>query len=150
MTEIEQIEKALSTIGDDLPDARLLLSERLTVLRDPRRLYSFEVYCGRQGTLEGAFIANSTFMKRMVADAPDVWFYEPFGKHSEVCATITDEVIKDIGPADPKLTWGYNPVDEYLESISSLDQAVAWNRWAYGIEDIPKEDIDYWTKVNQK
>lgn len=80
-------------------------------------LYKLNFDCGRSGSLEGLFIADTEDVKFLIEKGWEVYFGEVLGKHSEVCGPIeevdiklvsTDEaVIKVI--TDNELENGHNP-----------------------------------------
>lgn len=54
-------------------------------------LYKFYWDCGRQGTVESAFIAEASAVEAALGQA--VYFGEVLGKHSEVFGTLAPEDI---------------------------------------------------------
>lgn len=85
-------------------------------------LWRFYWDCGRQGNLEGLFVATENEIKEVIGK--DVYFGEVLGKHSEIYGTIEENDIKKID-LDYKTvekvekvlgdTWsGFNPF-EYVE-----------------------------------
>jgi hypothetical protein len=54
-------------------------------------LYKFEWDCGRNGNLEGLFIAEKADIEALVGT--DVYFGEILGKHSEVQGEIEEDEI---------------------------------------------------------
>ena len=82
-------------------------------------VYKLNFNCGRNGNLEGVFIAKKTHVKLLIENSFDVYFGEVFGRHSEVYGNIDDkelvmisdepQVIKIV--EDYKLSSGYNPFD---------------------------------------
>ena len=88
-----------------------------------RKLYKFYLDYGRQGELEGLFIAD----ERDVIDIIDqeVFFGEVLGKHSDVSAVMDEDMFTVIDVPEETLktlekelgsTWsGFNPIDIYKE-----------------------------------
>jgi hypothetical protein len=84
-----------------------------------RKLYSFGIDYGRQGYLEGLFIAEEKDVAELVGK--EVYFGEVLGKHSEVVADMEESFFKVIDvPAnvvqilEEKIgvtISGYNPFD---------------------------------------
>lgn len=83
-------------------------------------IYKFSWNCGRQGDVEGCFVATEESVKE--ATGKDVYFGEILGKHSDVYGTLEESEIKLI-TTDPSavalfekydLNSGYNPL-EYLD-----------------------------------
>jgi hypothetical protein len=54
-----------------------------------KKMYRFNVHCGRQGDLAGLFVADSEEVDRAMGKS--VFFDEPFGKHSAVTVTLAPE-----------------------------------------------------------
>ena len=88
-----------------------------------KKLYKFHVDYGRQGDLEGLFIAEEKDVKQIIGK--NIYFGEVLGKHSDVSETMTEEMFGEINlPTDTleKLekelgaTWsGINPVQVYAD-----------------------------------
>jgi hypothetical protein len=97
-------------------------------------LYDFYWDCGRNGDLEGRFLATQEEVDALIGK--EIYFGEVLGKHSEIYGEIekgditlvTDnqEFLKEAERLDICLSSGYSPLD-YLtcpncgEEISSLD-----------------------------
>lgn len=85
-------------------------------------LWKFNWDCGRQGEVEGLFVATEEEVNGIIGK--EVYFGEILGKHSEVYGTIEDGEISKINldcetvekvTALLGKTWsGYNPI-EYIE-----------------------------------
>jgi hypothetical protein len=91
-------------------------------------LWRFYWDCGRQGNVEGLFVATEKEIEELVGK--EIYFGEILGKHSEIYGTIekgeitkvdldsetVEKVVKVLGN-----TWGgYNPFD-YLEENDDED-----------------------------
>ena len=86
-----------------------------------KKLYKFYWDCGRQGDIEGIFIAEENEVKDIVGK--DVDFGEALGKHSEISGTIEEGEITEIKVSETTLKEmeeilgtsisGYNPL-EYM------------------------------------
>lgn len=82
-----------------------------------KALYKFRFDCGRQGKLEGIFIAEKTKIRILLKNKIQVYFGEVLGKHSEVYGYIKDEQIIEITDntevidifEEYELESGYNP-----------------------------------------
>ena len=60
---------------------------------DKKYLWKFDADCGRQGNLEGLFVATRQEVKDTIGKY--AYFGEVLGKHSEVCGNIEkDEISK--------------------------------------------------------
>ena len=47
-----------------------------------KKIYKFNVYCGRMGSIDSIFIADSEDVENIIGE--DVYFGEILGKHSEI------------------------------------------------------------------
>lgn len=88
-----------------------------------RKLYKFYSDYGRQGELEGLFIAEEKEVKNIIGK--NVYFGEVLGKHSDVEETMTEDMFTEINVGEHALavleqelgtTWsGFNPVEIHEE-----------------------------------
>lgn len=88
-----------------------------------KKIFKFYWDCGRQGEVEGTFIASQEDVDKVIGK--NVYFGEILGKHSEVYGVIGAEDIREVSN-DPKAVEllreifgedtisGYNPL-EYVE-----------------------------------
>lgn len=85
-----------------------------------KKLYRYEMDCGRCGTLSGLFVAEEERVKALIGK--EVYFGEVLGKHSEVFGEIEEGDIKEISDDQEKIEWlvktfgsdnliGYNPLE---------------------------------------
>ena len=84
-----------------------------------KAVYKLSVSCGRQGDLNGVFIAEKSHVKKLIEAKIQVYFGEVLGKHSEIYGAIEEdeiifvsdnpEVIKVI--EENVLESGYNPFE---------------------------------------
>lgn len=84
-----------------------------------KAIYKFHYDCGRQGSLDGIFIADKEKVKKLVDSKQEVYFGEALGKHSEICGSIKEKDLTFV--TDDKniinifekfdLVTGYNPFD---------------------------------------
>lgn len=86
-------------------------------------IYKFYWDCGRQGSVDGCFVADESEIENSIGK--EVYFGDILGKHSEIYG-ILDESDFELSTTDPKvvelfeifkLASGYNP----LEYISEED-----------------------------
>lgn len=87
------------------------------------KLYSFYWDCGRQGNLEGLFIADSDVVEESIGK--EVYFGEVLGKHSEVYGEIEECDLTVISEDQEKVEWlesilgtsvsGFNPLTYIME-----------------------------------
>lgn len=87
-------------------------------------LYSFYVDCGRQGSLDGLFIATQEQVDKAIGC--EMYFGEVLGKHSDVQGTLEAHEIKLVSGDQDKVEWllellgenvsGFNPLDYIQES----------------------------------
>ena len=80
-------------------------------------VYKLNIDCGRNGTLEGLFIAESQHVRKIIGT--DLHFGEALGRHSAVIIKLEESQVKLI-TEDPKivsvvekynLESGYNPFE---------------------------------------
>ena len=82
-------------------------------------IYKFNVDCGRQGELDGVFVATDEDIEILVDNGIEVYFGEVLGKHSEVYGKIEYDEVEFV--TDDKkvvdlfiehgLSTGYSPFD---------------------------------------
>ena len=87
-----------------------------------KRLFKFHWYCGRNGDLNGLFVATREEVATLIGK--DVYFGEVLGKHSEVVGMLQEKDFEDLDiPEDTVLILeekcgstisGFNPRD-YLD-----------------------------------
>lgn len=88
-----------------------------------KTLYKFYWDCGRQGYLEGLFVAESEAVEKAIGK--DVYFGEKLGKHSEIYGPLEE---KDLTILTTDLEFiekfealgcgsGYNPLDYLRENL---------------------------------
>ncbi|WP_293705995.1 hypothetical protein [Stenotrophomonas sp. UBA7606] len=92
-------------------------------------IYKFHVYCGRMGSLDGVFIADSELVAQAIEKGQEAYFYEVLGKHSEISVGLCNEnitlvsqdeaVVRVIEEHD--LCSGINPF-EYLREDEDEEQ----------------------------
>lgn len=82
-------------------------------------VYKFYADCGRQGDLQGLFIAKKEHVKYLIESKIEVYFGEVLGKHSEVYGPIEEHEITFVSDSQEvidiikkfNLESGYNPFD---------------------------------------
>jgi hypothetical protein len=89
-----------------------------------KKLFSFYVDCGRQGSLDGLFIATQDEVDKAVGQ--EVCFGEVLGKHSDVQGTLEAHEVVVVSEDQDKVQWlegllgssvsGFNPLDYIQES----------------------------------
>jgi hypothetical protein len=89
-----------------------------------KKLYKFYWDCGRQGDVEGMFIAEENEVQNAIGK--EVYFGEILGKHSEVYGTIeegdiaeiqvSETTIKEIEQIIGSTISGYNPLN-YIQYV---------------------------------
>lgn len=102
-----------------------------------KAVYKLNINCGRQGTLEGLFIAKKAHVEELINSKIGVYFGEVLGKHSEIFGSISAEELKMISDApeiiklieEYKLENGYNP---FHYTATDVDE---------GEEDLTVEEI---------
>lgn len=63
------------------------------------KIYKYDQYFGRSGSLQSVFVANDEDIARL-KKAGRVYLGECLGKHSEVTATIDDKTLRELS-SDP-------------------------------------------------
>lgn len=87
-----------------------------------KKLYQFNFSCGRMGSLEGIFIAESSEVEALIGK--EIYFGEVLGKHSEVSGLLEESDLQvltddqDFIETFERVLWtgtisGYNPLDYY-------------------------------------
>jgi hypothetical protein len=108
-------------------------------------VFKLDYSCGRQGDLDGVFIATLEQVDVLVEEGIEIYFGEVLGKHSEIYGPIDDgeiifitddeKVVKLMLQYD--LTMGHNPFNY---------TSINFDYESYGIED---EDDEIGTLVNK-
>lgn len=93
--------------------------------------------CGRQGCLEGIFVADTEDVKYLIENKVSVYFGEVLGKHSEIYGTVEQREIEVI-------TTEANVVD----IVEKYGLATGYNPFEYnlcgdGMEDVPENGVDW-------
>jgi len=93
------------------------------------KLYQFYWDCGRQGNLDGLFVAEDKELQSAIGK--ELYFGEVLGKHSEVYGTLEDNDISVVSEDQEKIEWlvsilgtsisGFNPL-EYIQEQELEDQ----------------------------
>lgn len=94
-----------------------------------KKLYKFYWDCGRQGDVEGIFIADEKEIERAIGN--EVYFGEILGKHSEIYGVLEDHDISELEVSETTIEElekvlgrsivGYNPLD-YMEDFEEEDE----------------------------
>jgi len=103
-------------------------------------LWKLYCYCGRQGSLEGLFVATEEEIKNTIGKY--AYFGEVLGKHSEVYGDIEENEITKIDLDSETVekvskilgdTWsGFNPMN-YIKYTCSICED------SYGVDEFNKE-----------
>jgi len=106
------------------------------------KLYSFYWDCGRNGGVEGLFIADSELVESMIGKR--VYFGEILGKHSEVYGDLETKDLTVLSEDEEKIKWlkelfqsvsisGYNPLNYIRIDCSHCGEPVCeggdWYRY---------------------
>lgn len=115
-----------------------------------KAIYEMNFSCGRQGDLDGKFIADTEYVKYLVENKLEVSFGEVLGKHSDVFGRFGEEEIKMISDDPVKIQMfeennfgsGFNPFDYPISHGSCKpndgdDESMDFDDWS--VEDY----IDY-------
>ena len=76
------------------------------------KLYKFSKWFGRNGTLEGTFIAEENSVNSLIKEGALIYFGEVLGKHSEVSCVIKSEDVTQLNASD-------NTINELLSQIGN-------------------------------
>lgn len=84
-------------------------------------IYKFHWDCGRNGSLRGTFVADSSKIESSISKF--VYFGEVLGKHSQIQGVLTEEDFTLVSDKPEHVDWfisldlanGFNPFD-YLEA----------------------------------
>lgn len=93
------------------------------------KLYKMNLNFGRQGSLEGVFIADSEKVRILIEKEIEVDFGEVLGKNSDVSTTINEDEIVELSSIEEvikivkehNLENGYNP---FLEQPRNFDHDI--------------------------
>lgn len=93
--------------------------------------------CGRQGSLEGIFIADTEDVKFLIENKVSVYFGEVLGKHSEIYGNVEPHELEVI-------TTEANVVD----IVEKYGLAIGYNPFEYNLcademGDVPENGIDW-------
>lgn len=102
-------------------------------------LYKLNFDCGRQGQLEGIFIADVKFVDYLIENDIYVDFGEVLGKHSDICGTVGKDEIEFV-----------TDNHEVLTIVKGFDLENGHNPFEYPVAhwemDVdPDLDFDDWT-----
>lgn len=95
-------------------------------------LYKFCWDCGRQGIVEGLFIADSDVVAAAIGET--VYFGEILGKHSEISGKLEEKDLTIVSTDADKLEW--------LEKIIGSEDISGYNPLNYLLEDPEDEDLE--------
>jgi len=85
-----------------------------------KSLFKLQADCGRQGVLNGLFIAKKSHVEKLIESKIEVYFGEVLGKHSEVFGAMDESDIEFITSEANvieiiekyKLCNGFNPFEQ--------------------------------------
>ena len=97
-----------------------------------KKLYKFFWDCGRQGELEGLFIAEEQEVKNAIGKT--AYFGEVLGKHSDVYGTIDDGEIEEVNVLQ-------STIDDLLNVLSS-ETISGFNPLEYIDDDFEEDEED--------
>lgn len=90
-----------------------------------KNIYNFFVDFGRMGEIEGVFLAESKQVAEMLIEAPELYFGEVLGKHSDISVDIKAEHINLLSDDQTAVEVlekifgdtisGFNPMDQWEE-----------------------------------
>jgi hypothetical protein len=91
------------------------------------KLYKYEMYCGRMGTVQGVFTSTDEDVDSIIGKR--VYFGEILGKHSDIHGNVSEDEITMISDNQEVIKifkehlhgFGYNPFD-YLDENEYTDE----------------------------
>ncbi len=86
---------------------------------ETRVLYRFHWDCGRQGDVEGLFIAYPSEIDDAIGK--DIYFGEILGKHSEIHGTLDAEDVTRVSDDAERVTWLFELMGDRLSGYCPLD-----------------------------
>lgn len=114
-----------------------------------KSLFKLQADCGRQGTLNGLFIAEKEHVDKLIESGIEVYFGEVLGKHSEVFGAMDESdiefitsdvnVIEIIEKHD--LCNGFNPFEQTVVNFDYESIGIA-EEDEYGYATTVKEIIE--------
>ena len=84
-----------------------------------KNLYAYYADCGRQGILQGLFIATAGDVQAAIGK--DVYFGEVLGKHSEVEGTLEASEITLVSTDQGKVEWLLSLLGHNVSGINPLN-----------------------------
>ena len=82
-----------------------------------KKLYSYNLDCGRMGSIDSLFVAEEIEVKNALGR--EVYFGEVLGKHSEIFDKLTEDSLTVLSDDQEKIDWLISVVGGY--SISGLN-----------------------------
>lgn len=83
------------------------------------KLYEFYWDCGRQGDLDGLFVADDADVQS--AFGKSVYFGEVLGKHSEIYGMLEEHDLRVISDDQEKIEWLVNLLGSSVSGFNPLD-----------------------------
>jgi len=90
LREVKKIRKQLQYAKEIKEEIKKFIEEEI----DMKAVYRMKIDCGRQGELEGVFIADKEDVKILIESKIEVYFGEVLGKHSEVFGIIEESELE--------------------------------------------------------
>ena len=100
-------------------------------MKNTKGIYRLKFDCGRQGILDGIFIAEKKHVKVLIENKIEVYFGEVLGKHSEV-----------YGPIDENELTFVSDSPEAIKVIEELELENGYNPFEYTAINFEHEGID--------
>lgn len=102
-----------------------------------KALYRLKFDCGRQGCLEGIFVADTEDVKFLVENKVIVYFREVLGKHSGIYGFVEQHELEVI-----------TTESNVVEIVEKYSLATGYNPFEYnlctdGMEDVPENGVDW-------
>lgn len=123
-----------------------------------KKLYKFYWDCGRQGEVEGMFIAEEKEVQEIIGE--EVYFGEILGKHSEVYGTIEEGEIEEIQVSETTIKEmeeiigatisGYNPLNYVNYECSRCGDSMSAEDCNWYIDDKEQRICEYCITEEEK
>lgn len=123
-----------------------------------KKLYKFYWDCGRQGDVEGMFIAEEKVVEESIGH--EVYFGEILGKHSDVSGTIEDgeivevkvskTTVKEMEEVLGSTISGYNPLDYIIYECVRCKDRVSVEDCDWYINNDGEEICEYCATEEEK
>lgn len=96
-----------------------------------KAVYKLKVDCGRQGELEGLFIAKKNHVKILLESGLEIYFGEVLGKHSEIYGILEEKEVIFVSDSQ-----------EVIDIIETHELQNGFNPFEYQVINSDREDFE--------